>query len=280
MIEALFYGVPTLGIIAALVGRAMLRRKVSAAAVVEAPVARRRLIVTALLVCLALLSGLFAAMGVSLEAWPFASGAAAVSALLVAALWLTRKPIAVVRFDGTHLTDGHTSIVLSQPFELSSAIKIPAAIPAMRGHPWQFVTVRQNAQSLAFCFPWELGLSGNAQPTSEAIPKLVLDWRGAVIFERLSEELSLIIERRPLPPARRRVRLERTRGFVLRLRRVPGLHVPQEFFELWLEAKDRQEDLRLGMAFRSRAEAELRAAELNAWLDAHRPPRGSILECA
>lgn len=189
MIEAIFYGSAVFGVVAALIGRHLRRKQVSAAVSIDAPVVQRRLIVTALLIGVAVMSALFAAMAVSLEAWPMAIGAAAVSAVFVLSLVLTRKPISILRYDGelrvlSNLADGvGTRIDLTRPIRLHSAIKMPAI---RRSHPWMVVTVEQDATSISFCFPWELA-AGVPSRQNDPLPAVMLDWRGAVIFERLNK---------------------------------------------------------------------------------------------
>lgn len=181
MIEAVFFGTAALGVVIALIVQARRRKQFSAQTVLEAPVLQRRLIVTALVIGLAVMSALFAVMGASVEAWPFAAGATAVCAVLILSLVLTRKPLAIVRFDGKELSCGATRIDVTQPFVLHTAVKLPVV---RRSHPWMFVTVEQGVSSLVFCFPWELQFGVTAESTG-SLPSHMLDWRGAVILERL-----------------------------------------------------------------------------------------------
>lgn len=85
-----------------------------------------------------------------------------------------------------------TQLDLSQPFTLDATIKIPL----LRRDPSMVVTVTQGASTLCYWFPWTLRELGNAPSaqTSESLPALRVDWRGAVILERLR---ALAAESRP-----------------------------------------------------------------------------------
>jgi hypothetical protein len=108
-------------------------------------------------------------------------------------LWFTRKPLGVVRFDGErHLLScpeaaGPKQFDLRQPFTLSTRVFVPMVAAHVRGGPSMIVTVEQVGTSLTFWFPWTLRELGSpvTSTTSEALPALRLDWRGAVILERL-----------------------------------------------------------------------------------------------
>lgn len=86
-------------------------------------------------------------MAATLEAWTAALLLAGVSVGLAIALRLTRKPLAVVRFDGgEHVLsvtsgEGLTRIELGQPFRLRSDLKVP--LLPRRQTPWMVVTLEQ-----------------------------------------------------------------------------------------------------------------------------------------
>lgn len=172
---------------ALLVAQERRRRAMSKAEIIEAPVAQRRLIVSALIVGMAVFFAFFAAMAVQIEAWGGAAGFGGVALLFAGVFFFTRKPKALLRLEPTQLLDGTTRIDLAQPFVLHSALKhglVP--VNQLRGTPWMVVSVLQDTQAISFCFPWTVH-ELNATPSEETreLPVLMLDWRGSLIFERL-----------------------------------------------------------------------------------------------
>ncbi len=178
-------------IVAALLGAQEYRRRiVSKASVVEAPAAQRRLIVTALFVSVALVCAAFATLAALSSSWVPALVFAAIAVGLCVILLLTRKPLGVLRLDAEQrelrasVREVVTRVDLGQPFQLRSDVKL-SLYP--RSQPWMLVTVEQDASTIAFCFPWtmrELASMPSTQ-TSAPLPVLMLDWRGALILERL-----------------------------------------------------------------------------------------------
>lgn len=191
--KAIVLGLTAVIVVGLLIWQEGKRRRVTKAQVIDAPVARRRLIVTAALAGLCLMGGLFSVMAASTDNWGPAFGFVAMSVAGGAALWFTRKPVGVLRLDSSQQTLGYlaqgaaTQIDLRQPFRLHSAIKTSMLPSRLRGDPFMVVTVEQGVSSIAFCFPWtlrELSALPSAS-TAEPLPPVMLDWRGAVILERL-----------------------------------------------------------------------------------------------
>jgi len=188
--EYVLFGAIALTVLGLLVWQECTRRQVNQARLIEAPVARRSLIVTAAIAGPTLLSGLLAAMAASLSSWPFALVCAGLFVAGGAVLWATRKPMGVLRLDADRLLlsyvgDGAaTQLELSHPFSLDATVKLPLLL---RGNPSMVVTVTQGGSSLRYWFPWtmrEIGTPPSAQ-TAESLPAIRVDWRGAVILERL-----------------------------------------------------------------------------------------------
>ena len=124
MVEAIVYGVVGACVVGLLLWQRGQQSRLRQARVIEAPIAQRGTIVSALLVALAILFTLFTLMMVSLEEWTRALVLAAISAAVWGAFWFTKKPLGVLRVD----TDAATLVFsyrgstvqldLRQPFEL------------------------------------------------------------------------------------------------------------------------------------------------------------------
>ncbi len=191
--DLIVYGTVAAIVVGLLVAQELRRRRQNEQPVIEAPVARRSLIATAALAGPTVLLGGLALMMMSIESWSQALVLSVLTAAGCAALWFTRKPLGVVRFDGERQllsfseAAGTKQFDLRQPFTLSTRVLVPVVAAQVRGGPSMIVTVEQVGSSLTFWFPWtprELG-SPVTSTTSEALPALRLDWRGAVILERL-----------------------------------------------------------------------------------------------
>ena len=120
------------------------------ARVIEALVKQRSLIVTAAVAGPAVLSALLAAMMASVANWSYALVLGAVAVAGGAAVWFTRRPVGVLRFDAERRAlsyaagDASTLLGLGQAFTVDATIKI-SSIPssALRGDPSMVVTVTQ-----------------------------------------------------------------------------------------------------------------------------------------
>ncbi len=128
-------------------------------------------------------------MAASISNWAFALVCAGLFIAGGTVLWSTRKPLGALRLDADQLLPSHVAdsaaarLELSQPFSLDATVKCPL----VRGNPSMVVTVTQSASSLRYWFPWkmrEVGTPPSAQ-TAEPLPTTRVDWRGAVILERL-----------------------------------------------------------------------------------------------
>ncbi|MFO0598627.1 MAG: hypothetical protein U0228_25190 [Myxococcaceae bacterium] len=195
MIEALVYASVAAIVIGALAAQAVRRRRVEKQAIIEAPVAQRRLIVTSLLAGLGVVALLFAVMAVSIEGYSFAAGSGTIALALFGSLFFTRKPQAVVTFDSTARTlmsvtgPNTVKVDLAKPFRMNQWLWRPAL---RRGDQFVIVSVEQEQSLITFCFPWSFKdlTATPKETTTGALPFVLLDWRGSIIFERLRQAQS------------------------------------------------------------------------------------------
>ena len=191
--DVLVFGTVAVIVVGLLLRQEVGRRRLKDAPIIEVPISRRSLIATAAIAGPTVLLGGLSLMMVSIESWSQALVFAVLTAAGGVLLWFTRKPLGVVRCDGTrHVLNfseapGTKQFDLRQPFKVGTRVFIPLVGARVRGGPSMIVTVEQGDTSLTFWFPWTLREFGApvGGTTSEALPPLRLDWRGALIVERL-----------------------------------------------------------------------------------------------
>ena len=138
-----------------------------------------------------MLFGLVAAAMASLSNWPIAMSFAALALVGAVAVWRSRKPVSVFVFDHRQpLTDFHRRRPHHVRRLAAALFDVPAglAVASLQQDAAMMVTVKQGDTTLCFRLPWtlrEMNLGAPEQLTTEPLLTTRLDWRGAVIVERL-----------------------------------------------------------------------------------------------